>query len=250
MPDIFLSPSTQEYNPYYDGGGNEEYYMNIITDEIIPYLDASDLSYGRNDPAGSFLNSVRLSNSEDYALHLALHSNAAPKQSAGRVRGSQVYYYQDSSESKRAAQIFAERIREIYPLPDRVEAVPTTSLGEIVRTKAPAVLIEIAYHDNPEDAEWIRDNLDEIAQVLALGIGEYLGRNINEPSEPVYGTVTTQGGRLNLRAEPTVNSDIRASVPNGTRLRLLSRSGDWFYTEYKGIRGYVFGSYIRADDNR
>ena len=29
MPEIYLSPSTQEYNPYIDGG-NEEYYMNLI----------------------------------------------------------------------------------------------------------------------------------------------------------------------------------------------------------------------------
>ena len=32
MPRLFLSPSTQEYNLYYDGEGNEEYYMNILAD--------------------------------------------------------------------------------------------------------------------------------------------------------------------------------------------------------------------------
>ena len=180
MPDVFLSPSTQEYNPYYDGGGSEEYYMNVINDELIPYLEASGISYGRNDPSGTFLDSVRQSNADDYSLHLALHSNAAPEQSAGRVRGSQVYYYPYSPRGKRAADIFAGRIKEIYPLSGRVETVPTTALGEIVKTKAPAVLIEIAYHDNPQDAEWIRDNIDEIAQAVALGIGDYLGKEIKQ----------------------------------------------------------------------
>ena len=29
MPSIYLSPSTQEFNPYIIGG-NEEYYMNLM----------------------------------------------------------------------------------------------------------------------------------------------------------------------------------------------------------------------------
>ena len=44
MPKIFLSPSTQEYNEYYDGSGSEEYYMNLIADYMEPYLTASEYS--------------------------------------------------------------------------------------------------------------------------------------------------------------------------------------------------------------
>ena len=50
MPTLFLSPSTQEYNPYIDGG-NEEYYMNLIADAMEPYLTASGIEYVRNDPS-------------------------------------------------------------------------------------------------------------------------------------------------------------------------------------------------------
>ena len=32
MPNIYLSPSTQEYNPYITGSGSEEYWMNRIAD--------------------------------------------------------------------------------------------------------------------------------------------------------------------------------------------------------------------------
>lgn len=38
MPRIFLSPSTQEYNPYITGNGSEEYFMNLIADAMEPYL--------------------------------------------------------------------------------------------------------------------------------------------------------------------------------------------------------------------
>lgn len=40
MPIIYLSPSTQEWN-YYVNGGTEEEYMNLLADKMVPYLDAS-----------------------------------------------------------------------------------------------------------------------------------------------------------------------------------------------------------------
>ena len=40
----------------------------------------------------------------------------------------------------------------------------TTTIGEVRRTKAPAVLIEFAYHDNEEDANWIKANIEPMAR--------------------------------------------------------------------------------------
>ena len=88
MPMLFLSPSTQEYNVYYDGSGSEEYYMNLIADYMEPYLTASGITFTRNNPSGSVGDSVRLSNAGDYALHLALHSNASGSANYGRQYGS------------------------------------------------------------------------------------------------------------------------------------------------------------------
>ena len=36
MPTVYLSPSTQEYNPYITGAGSEEYFMNLIADAMEP----------------------------------------------------------------------------------------------------------------------------------------------------------------------------------------------------------------------
>ena len=43
MPFLFLSPSTQEYNPYVTSG-NEEYWMNRLADRMVPYLEASGIN--------------------------------------------------------------------------------------------------------------------------------------------------------------------------------------------------------------
>ena len=86
MASLFLSPSTQEYNPYVTTG-NEEYWMNLLADELVPYLEASGVNVTRNDPAGTVGASVRASNAGDYDFHLALHSNASPAATAGQNRG-------------------------------------------------------------------------------------------------------------------------------------------------------------------
>lgn len=54
-----------------------------------------------------------------------------------------------------------------------MRTVPTTTLAEVVRTRAPAVLAEIGYHDNPEDAAWIRDNIPAIARNLVQSLATY-----------------------------------------------------------------------------
>lgn len=173
MPDLFLSPSTQEYNPYIDGG-NEEYYMNLIADAMEPYLREQGISFERNDPALGVGSSVAMSNARPFRLHLAIHSNASPAESAGKNRGVQIYYYSSSSRGKRAANIFAENYRLIYPEPDLVRIIPTTTLYELKRTVAPAILIETAFHDNRSDASWIRNNIEEIAENLVLSTVQYL----------------------------------------------------------------------------
>ena len=171
---VFLSPSTQHYNLYVTGN-SEEYYTNLITDAMIPYLEASGIYYGRNDPDGTVSTSIAMSNAGSYDLHLAIHSNAAPEHLSGMLRGSDVYYYRDSSRGRRAAEIFANNLKLVYPYPDQVTLVPNTTLAELKRTKAPAVLLELAYHDNYDDAQWIINNIEAIGANLALSVADYLG---------------------------------------------------------------------------
>ena len=174
MPSVFLSPSLQEWNPYVDGG-NEEYYMNLVADAMEPYLTASGITFERNTPSQTLSQAINESNQGNYDLHFAIHSNAAGENLAGQVRGADFYYYPTSTSGKRAAEIFAKNYENIYPIPSEVQTIPTTSLAEIRRTKAPAVLAEVAYHDNIADAQWIRENIDNIARNLSQSIAEYLG---------------------------------------------------------------------------
>ncbi|MDD6479454.1 MAG: N-acetylmuramoyl-L-alanine amidase [Oscillospiraceae bacterium] len=173
MPSIYLSPSTQEFNPYIIGG-TEEYYMNLIADAMEPYLYATGIDFTRNTPEMTAGSSIRASNAGNYDLHLSLHSNASGG-TAGSRRGSEVYYYPTSQNGRRAAEIIANNLQIIYPVPNGVRTIPTTTLGEVSRTRAPAVLIEFAYHDNYEDATWIANNINAIAQNVVISLADYFG---------------------------------------------------------------------------
>ena len=174
MPSVFLSPSTQDFNPYATEG-NEEEYMNKIADEMEPLLIKNNITFGRNNPNGSVGTSIRQSNAGDYDLHLALHSNASPESLSGILRGIDAYYYDGSYYGKAAAEIFANQLKNIYPIPEKVKAVPTRDLVELSKTNVPAVLLELGYHDNIEDETWIKANVQNIAVVLTKGLTEYFG---------------------------------------------------------------------------
>lgn len=171
-PHVYLSPSVQDYNDYITGG-NEEYYMNKIVDAMVPYLRENNISFSRNNPGDSLSQAITQSNEGEYDLHLALHSNASPEDLSGMLQGPDVYYYAYSREGEEAAEIFAKNLAEIYPNKDLVTTIPNATLGELRKTEAPAVLIELAYHDNYDDANWISNNIDNIAQNLVLSLVEY-----------------------------------------------------------------------------
>lgn len=241
MPIIYLSPSTQEFNPY-AGGGNEEQYMNLIADAMEPYLVSSGIRFVRNSPDMTAASSIAESNMGNYDLHFAIHSNAS---STGNARGVEAYYYPSSTQGKRFAEILVKNLQLIYPLPNATRIVPTTSLGEVRRTKAPSVLLEVAYHDNPLDAEWIRNNVEAIAQNLVLSLTEYFGIPFNYP-QPIYvTTVATRGSNLNVRYTPSATSAIVGSIPNGSEVTVFATLPDWSLVGYNQTVGYVRNSFLQ-----
>ena len=80
MPTVYLSPSTQEYNPYITGAGSEEYFMNLIADAMEPYLLANGIQFSRNTPDMTAASSIRQANQGSYDFYLAIHSNASGSQ--------------------------------------------------------------------------------------------------------------------------------------------------------------------------
>lgn len=185
MPSVYLSPSTQEFNRFINGG-NEEYYMNLIVDAMIPYLRASGIEFARNNPGDSVSETIERSNEKPRDLHLALQTRSTPDGYAEPLRGIDVYHYAVSPvNGEIAAHIVADNLKKIYPVPEMVNVVPNYVMQELALTNAPAVLVELGYHDNLEDALWIENNIKEIGKNLALSVTQFLQVPFVEP-EPGY----------------------------------------------------------------
>lgn len=243
MPIIYLSPSTQEANMYVTGGSEEE-WMNRLADAMIPYLDASGIQYVRNAPDMTAASSIRASNAGNFDLHLALHSNASAPSHYGQTRGIIVFYYPGSAKGKRAAEIMATNLKAIYPLPDRVRAEATTSIGEVRQPRAPSVFIELGYHDNEDDAAWIKGHLDEIARTIVLALTEYFGIPFLTPTAPRQALVDVDWGYLNIRSRPSTSAPVIARAYDGARLTILNEWQGWYLVSFDGALGYANSDFV------
>lgn len=243
MPTIYLSPSTQEGN-FYVNGGTEEEWMNRLADAMVPYLDASGIQYVRNTPEMTAASSIRASNAGSYDLHLALHSNASAPANYGGNRGILVFYYPSSMRGRRAAEIVADNLKTIYPLPNLVEARSTTSIGEVRQPRAPSVFLELGYHDNPDDATWVKSNLDAIARNLVLSLTEYFGIPFLTPMPPRQGVVDVSWGYLNIRARPDTTAPVVARAYDGARVTIINEWQGWYLLRFDDVVGYASSDFI------
>ena len=222
MPIIYLSPSTQENNLYVTGGTEEE-WMNRLADAMVPYLSASGIRYVRNTPDMTALSSIRASNAGTYDLHLALHSNAAPEGRYGQVRGVLVFYFPGSIQGQEAANLIADNLKTVYPLPNKVRAEPTTSIG---------------------DATWVKHNLDPIARSIVLALTEYFALPFLEPQPPRPAVVDVNWGYLNIRDRPDTASSVLAKAYDGAPLTVLGQWQDWYSVRFDGMVGWASSDFI------
>ena len=221
--------------------------MNRIADAMEPYLRANTIRFTRNTPEMTAASSIAQAARGSYDFYLALHSNASGDGSSeGRVRGIIAFYYPTSTNGRRAADIFVENLKEIYPLPALVTARATTALGEVRQPKMPAVLLEIGYHDNTADALWIQENVQNIAENLSRSMTEYFALPFIYPMTPRTGTVVTEESALNVRSFPSLSGQVVGSVPREAQLTVYGRYDGWYSIGYGNLVGYVRSDYVRV----
>ena len=165
---VYLSPSMQENNTGALNYGTEEVRMNQVADVVQKILQNHGVDVYRNKPEWSLAQAVADSNKVKPNLHFAIHSNA------GGGRGAEIYAYAPGGEGEKAAKAIYAEIAAITPTADRgVKFNP--SFYELRNTNAPASLVEVAFHDNVEDAIWIIKNIEAIGTALAKGVLKYFG---------------------------------------------------------------------------
>lgn len=174
MPKLYISPSSQQAN-LYATGGNEETYMNLVADILCPELTRHGIEWMRNQITNTYVGHIEESNAYQPDYHIAIHTNAG----GATARGCTMYCYKpaerpDSLGTKMAYSIYNQLVL-ITPTEDRGVQDGSKILSEISKTNAPAVLMEIDFHDKVEGSDWIKSHIAEIAQAILIGILSQLG---------------------------------------------------------------------------
>lgn len=69
------------------------------------------------------------------------------------------------------------------------------------------------------------------------------------PEDPTRtGTVTTQGGNLNVRTGPSTGYSIITQLTNGSTVNVIGDKDGWYEIEIPARYGYVCGQYLRVND--
>lgn len=173
---VYLSPSTQEANVGKGAYGTEETRMNQVTDITEKILKEHGVTVFRNKATMTLKELVVDSNSKKPTIHFAIHTNAG-----GGGRGCEVYCHRFGGEGEKLARALYKQIEPLTPSADRGVKEGCNHFGagkplyELAKTTAPAALIEIAFHDNIDDAAWILNNMELVGIALAKGVLSYFG---------------------------------------------------------------------------
>lgn len=165
---VYLSPSSQTNNVGVGSYGTEADRMQELSDKVKAKLIAKGHTVYGSDNSLSLTERIEASNASGATLHVALHSNAAN----GNARGPEAFYKAGSNTGKRLANCILYEIADISGCAAS-RGLKSDSLLETNNVTCTCTLIEVAFHDNAEDAAWILSHMDDIAEAITTGICEY-----------------------------------------------------------------------------
>jgi N-acetylmuramoyl-L-alanine amidase len=142
--------------------------MNKIADALVPLL-ATDgrFEVKRNTPSMDVYEMAEDSNQFKADIHVAIHSNA------GGGAGTEVYAFGPATNSERLAQALYKQVATLSPGADRGVKYNPALLEVGNSVHATSALIEVGFHDNALDSEWIVKSTSGIAGALYRGICDY-----------------------------------------------------------------------------
>ena len=185
---IYISPEDRASNVYASSAlwnghtTNEKEQMGRCAD----YMERGLLRCGSfeviNAQYGNMYDRVKESNNWPADMHVAPHTNGLN----GKAAGTRVHCY-PSDRSRRIGKLIQNRIAPLSPgAPDKL--VEDDRLYELRASHMPAVLPEFGFHDNPEEAQWLVDNMERIAEETVQAICEYFDVAYVPPAEDDSGT--------------------------------------------------------------
>ena len=146
--------------------------MYLLVNEITPHLDRAGVSFVVADSGMTIQKRCAESNNLGAGFHFCLHSNAGGN---GKAWGPVALYYSDAG--KAFGQKLVNGLLALGQQNNRSSNVTQNkSLYELRKTKAPACLLEVDFHDSSVGVAFITKRRAEIAEAIARVIIEADGK--------------------------------------------------------------------------
>ncbi|NFD29677.1 N-acetylmuramoyl-L-alanine amidase [Clostridium botulinum] len=187
---------------------------------------------------------TNMANNYNVDLYVSIHFNAFN----GSAYGTEVLTYGGKSFTE-ASRV----LNNICTLGYTNRGIKDGSnLYVLKHTKAKAMLIECCFCDNAGDMN--RFNAESMADAIVKGL---VGQTTSStPSKPTSnnngwinldgktGTINTPSG-VNIREKKSTSSKILGALPNGAKVNLYRKEGDWIHIYYPPCGGYIYGKYVK-----
>lgn len=104
---------------------------------------------------------------------LSIHHNSYPQEA---IHGAQVFYYEDSAEGKKLAEILQQHLVERLDKANRRKAKGNKTYYMLKKTEATLVIVECGFLSNAREASLLADAKyqKEVAKAICEGTVEYL----------------------------------------------------------------------------
>ena len=239
---IFLSPSNQSGNTYAYGNTNEAAECGKIAKAAEEALKRCGFEV-KVMQWESAQERCKQSDAWGADLHLPIHTNAFN----GKVTGTRTMVYAKKGESYEAAKAIHNELAAATPgTSENISTYP--ELIELNKPKAPAVYLEVDFHDVPSIAKWLIENPVACGEAICKGVCKHFGVVYVAPGaqEIAAGTelpehydtakagnykVNTDDG-LFFRTGPSTDHTAMELFTKGTMVRCLGHyTGDWLRVE-------------------
>lgn len=182
MKKIYISPSDQTGNRYAAGDTNEAVQCRRIAAALVTALVRCGFGAMTNmdDGNGAMAARVRQSNDWGADLHLCVHTNAHD----GKVKGTRLFCHDLEGEGYRACRAVLDALAPITP--GESDSITVLHFYEVKYANAPTVYLEVAFHDNQEEAAWIVANTESIAEAVCKGVCAHYGVGYVSPAQTLY----------------------------------------------------------------
>ena len=245
----------------YKGSGavghlNESNETRRVAPKVVEYLkqlgvDATYVKLDKPTSSSYLYDQVKLANSKGkFDVMVQIHFNAGSSDPNSNTTGTETYYR--SSNAKPYSDRVNKKLATLFK--DRGSRSDKPNLYWLKNTTSPAILIELCFVDDKDDAKVYNNNFDKICKLIAEGLANKTlpttttNNNTNNTSKKYangsYERKAKTTANVNLREGRGTSYKIIKTIPKGTTFKVNYCLNNWFSTYDFGSVGYLSGDYV------